>query len=253
MLFIDGICFAYQKREVLKDISCRMNTGNVIAILGRNGSGKTTLLKTINRILKPHRGTVLVNGAPVSVMSNNEIAKMIGYVPQRSSSVRCTVFDAVLLGRKPHIRWRVSSKDVDVVKGIIELMGLQQYLLRDTNELSGGEFQKVVIARALAQEPKILLLDEPVNHLDIKNQIETLYHIKEITTKLNIVTVIVIHDINLSMRFADKYLLLKDGLIYAFGGREVINEQNIWEVFGLDVKITMIDEIPFVNPSIRYM
>jgi iron complex transport system ATP-binding protein len=252
MLFIDGIYFAYQKREVLKNISCRMKAGNVIAVLGRNGSGKTTLLRTINRILKPCRGTVSINGAPVSMMSNNEIAKTIGYVPQRSSSVRCTVFDAVLLGRKPHIRWQVSSKDVDVVMGIIELMGLQQYLQRDTNELSGGEFQKVVIARALAQEPKILLLDEPVNHLDIKNQIETLCHIKEITTKLDIITVIVIHDINLSMRFADKYLLLKDGLVYAFGGREVIEEQNIREVFGLDVKITTIDETPFVNPSIKY-
>jgi iron complex transport system ATP-binding protein len=130
-------------------------------------------------------------------------------------------------------------------------MGLQQHILRDTNELSGGEFQKVVIARALAQEPKILLLDEPVNHLDIKNQIETLLHIREITTKLHIVTIIVIHDINLSMRFSDKYLLLKDGSVYAFGSRQIINEQNIREVFGLDVKITEIDGSPFISPYIK--
>ncbi len=228
-----------------------MNAGDVVAILGRNGSGKTTLLKTINRILDPYRGTVLVDGSPVFTMSNNEIAKTIGYVPQRSSGIRCTVFDAILLGRKPHIKWQVTSKDIEIVREIIELMGLQQHLLRDTNELSGGEFQKVLIARALAQEPKILLLDEPVNHLDIKNQIETLWHIREITNKLHIVTIIVIHDINLSMRFSDKYLLLKDGCIYAFGGREIMNEQNIREVFGLDVKITIIDETPFVNPYIR--
>jgi iron complex transport system ATP-binding protein len=251
MLSVDGICFAYRKREVLKNISCNMNAGDVVAILGRNGSGKTTLLKTINRILKPSRGTVMVDGSSVFMMSNNEIARTIGYVPQRSSGIRCTVFDSILLGRKPHIKWRVTSKDIEIVRGIIDLMGLQQHLLRDTNELSGGEFQKVLIARALAQEPKILLLDEPVNHLDIKNQIETLLHLREITTKLHIVTIIVIHDINLSMRFSDKYLLLKDGSIYAFGSRQIINEQNIREVFGLDVKITEIDGSPFISPCIK--
>jgi iron complex transport system ATP-binding protein len=228
-----------------------MNAGEVVSILGRNGSGKTTLLKTINRILKPHRGTVLVDGAPVFTMSNNEIAKTIGYVPQRSSGIRCTVFDAILLGRKPYIRWQVSSKDIEIVRGIIEFMGLQEHLLRDTSELSGGEFQKVLIARALAQEPKILLLDEPVNHLDIKNQIETLWHIREITNKLHIVTIIVIHDINLAMRFSDKYLFLKDGCVYAFGSREMMNEENIRQVFGIDVKITEIDSVPFINPCIK--
>jgi len=220
----------------------------VVTILGRNGSGKTTLLKTINRILKPCRGAVLVEGTPVMTMSNSDIAKTIGYVPQRSGGIRCTVFEAVLLGRKPHIRWQVSAGDLEIVREIISLMGLQENVMRDTTELSGGEFQKVLIARALAQEPKILLLDEPVNHLDIKNQIETLMHIREITDKLHIVSIIVLHDINLSLRFSDKYLLLKDGSIYAFGGREVINEQTIREVFGIDVMVSAIDDMPFVYP-----
>jgi iron complex transport system ATP-binding protein len=251
MLSVDGICFSYRQHEVLKNISCSMNAGEVVSILGRNGSGKTTLLKTMNRILKPHRGTVLVEGASVFTMSNNEIAKTIGYVPQRASGIRCTVFDAILLGRKPYIRWQVSSKDIEIVRGIIEFVGLQEHILRDTTELSGGEFQKVLIARALAQEPKILLLDEPVNHLDIKNQIETLWHIRQITKKLNIVTVIVIHDINLAMRFSDQYLLLKNGCIHAFGSRVIMNEENMREVFGLDVKIAVIDKIPLVYPYIK--
>jgi iron complex transport system ATP-binding protein len=251
MLSVDGICFSYRKHEVLKNISCSMNAGEVVSILGRNGSGKTTLLKTINGILKPQRGTVLVEGTPVFTMPSNEIAQTIGYVPQRSGGIRCTVFDAILLGRKPYIRWQVSSRDIEIVREIIEFMGLQEQILRDTSELSGGEFQKVLIARALAQEPKILLFDEPVNHLDIKNQIETLWHIREITNKLHIVTIIVIHDINLAMRFSDKYLLLKDGSVYAFGSREMMNEENIRAVFGIDVKITIIDKTPYVHPRIN--
>lgn len=249
MLRINGICFSYGKGDVLENISCNIGEGEVVAILGRNGSGKTTLLKTINRLLKPYRGTVVIGDILASTMSHKEISKIIGYVPQKSDSSRCTVFDAILLGRKPYIRWTVSERDIQIVKEMSELMGLQQQIMRNTTELSGGEFQKVIIARALAQEPKILLLDEPVNHLDIKNQIEALWHISDITKKLNIITMIVLHDLNMAMRFSDKYLLLKDGHIFAFGSQEVMNEKNIKEVFDISVHVMKINGATFLIPK----
>lgn len=250
MIIVDGISFKYKEREVLRDIRFQIEKGNIVSLLGVNGSGKTTLIKTINRILRPYRGTVLIDELDVGRMTDNQLASTFGYMPQKSNGVFCTVYEAVLLGRKPHIRWNVTEKDEEKVRLILRLMGLEDFALRNTNELSGGELQKVIIARALAQEPTVLLLDEPINHLDIKNQIEVMNLITDITRRLKIITIVVMHDLNTALRFSDKFILLKDGQIYTFGDRKVLNPDSIKEVFGIDTFIYDIRGIPVVMPLV---
>lgn len=248
MIVVDGVSFKYKEREVLKDISFQIEKGDIVTLLGINGSGKSTLLKTMNKILKPYKGTILINNENVESVSGNQLASIIGYMPQKSNGVFCTVYEAVLLGRKPHIKWSISKKDEEVVYSILRLMGLEDFAMRNTLELSGGELQKVIIARALAQEPTVLLLDEPINHLDIRNQIEVMKLIRNITKKLNIITIVVMHDLNIALRFCDKFLMLKDRRIFASGDRSIVNAVTIKDVFHLETIIHSIKGIPIVIP-----
>lgn len=248
MIRLEQISFSYDKKEVLSNISMELKSGDMIAVLGVNGSGKTTLLKIIGGILKPNRGSVFIEGRPIYKIGRHEFAKTVAYLPQKSNGVFCSVFDAVLLGRKPHIGLEASRHDIEITGRIIEMLGLEDYAFRITTELSGGELQKVVIARALAQEPKILLLDEPINHLDIKNQLEIMILLKKITKELNITTVIVLHDLSAAMRYSDSFVLLKGGRLYAYGGREVITPHTIRDVYHIDATIKDINGIPVVVP-----
>ncbi len=249
MIIVDGISFKYKEREVLRDINFKIEKGTIVSLLGVNGSGKTTLLRTLNRILKPHRGTVFVDGLDTRRMKDNQLASTFGYMPQKSNGVFCTVYEAVLLGRKPHISWNVTEKDEEKIRSILKIIGLEDFSHRNTKELSGGELQKVIIARALAQEPAVLLLDEPINHLDIRNQIEVMNLISAITKRLKIITITVMHDLNTALRFSDKFILLKDGQIYAFGERDVLNADTIKEVFGINMSVENIKGIPIVMPN----
>jgi iron complex transport system ATP-binding protein len=242
MIVVDGVCFKYKEREVLKNINFQIEKGDIVSLLGINGSGKSTLLKTINKILKPYKGTVLIDNDDVQDMSGNQLASLIGYMPQKTNGVFCTVYEAVLLGRKPHIKWNVSKKDEDIVYSILRLMGLEDFAMRNTLELNGGELQKVIIARALAQEPTIFLLDEPINHLDIRNQIEVMNLMRHITKKLNIITIVVMNDLNIYLRFCDKFLMLKNGLVFAFGDREVMNRETLREVYNIDIIIKEVTD-----------
>ena len=176
ILTVQGIQFTYPGRSVLESISFSVERGEFLAVLGTNGTGKTTLLKCINRILKPAAGTVLVGKDSVSTLSRNALSKKVGYVEQQRTGSRATVFNAVLLGRKPYIEWDITQKDMEIASQALETLGLSEYALRFLDELSGGELQKVIIARALAQEPELLLMDEPTSSLDLKNQLEVLAH-----------------------------------------------------------------------------
>jgi iron complex transport system ATP-binding protein len=249
ILSVYGVSFSYGRNEILKNIEFRVDGGEVVSILGENGSGKSTLLRTINRILKPHKGTVLIDGRAIRKMSRKEVAKTIGYMPQKSNGVYCNVFEAILLGRKPHIGWHISKKDMETVRLILAMMNLEKYAMRYTNELSGGELQKVILARALAQEPQILLLDEPINHLDIKNQLEVMELLRNITKKMNLVSMVVMHDINTALRFSDKFLMIRDGEVVASGDKNIMNPENIRKVFNVDVIIEEISGIPVVVPA----
>lgn len=247
MLKIENLTAGYDDREVLKEVNLKFNSGFVYAILGPNGSGKSTLLRTIDRILKPKKGKVYIDGEDIRKFSAKEIAKKIAYLPQRSNSTPYSlVFDAILLGRKPHISFEPSERDLEVVERIIEDFGLKDFAFRKINELSGGEVQKVLIARALAQEPQVLLLDEPVNHLDPKNQIEILKILKKLTGNLNLTTVIVLHDINLAIQFADYFIFMKNGEIYQTGDCKIIEPSLIKDVYDIDVKIIELDRRKFV-------
>lgn len=248
ILTVQGIQFQYPGRSVLEGVSFSVEKGEFLAILGTNGTGKTTLLKCINRILKPTTGTVLVGKDPVSALSRNALARAIGYVEQQRAGSRATVFNAVLLGRKPYIEWDITHRDMEIASQALETLGLSGYALRYLDELSGGELQKVVIARALAQEPQVLLMDEPTSSLDLKNQLEVLNLIRQITQERGIAAVVAMHDLNLSLRFADKFCLLKDKTIFAAGGQEVMTPENIEVVYAIPVTISSHNGHRFVIP-----
>ncbi|SHE97007.1 ABC transporter ATP-binding protein [Caloramator proteoclasticus] len=248
ILRVDNLTFSYHSKLVLDKVSFSIDRGECVAILGINGAGKSTLLKCINRILTPEGGCVFIDSIDITKMHQIDIAKNIGYVPQRTNTTRMTVFDAVLLGRRPYIKIDATNEDIDIVNDILKNLSLEDYSLKYIDELSGGEFQKVLIARALAQQPKVLLLDEPTSSLDLKNQIEVLDFIKDIAKKNGISVVVVIHDLNLALRFADKYILMRDSRIYSVGGEEVITEESIRDVYSVDVKIENISNKKIIIP-----
>ena len=237
ILSVQGIRFHYPGRPVLDEVSFAVEKGQVLAILGTNGTGKTTLLKCINRILVPAAGTVFVGDERVAGLSRNALAQRVGYVEQQRAGSRATVFNAVLLGRKPYIRWDITQTDMEIASQAMDTLGLGDYALRYLDELSGGELQKVVIARALAQEPEVLLMDEPTSSLDLKNQLEVLNLIRQISRERGIAAVVAMHDLNLALRFADRFLLLKDKTIFAAGGPEVMTPENIESVYAVPVTI----------------
>jgi len=248
ILEVKNVSFSYGKFPVLSHISFGVKRGKVVSILGVNGVGKSTLLKCINGILKVHNGKILINGKDTGRMNRTEIAQEISYVPQRSEAPFITVFDTVLLGRKPYIKWDVTENDIEITKDVLKMLDLEILSLRYITELSGGEFQKAVIARALVQQPKVMLLDEPTNSLDIKNQFEVMNIIKKISRVHNIASVVVMHDINLALRFSDRFILLKEGEIFASGGMEIITPENIESVYEIPVTVEKIKGHTVVEP-----
>ena len=235
-LEIKGVSFGYGSMPALEDVTMSLGDGEIVSLVGPNGSGKTTLLKCINMILKFQKGTVLVEEKDISKLKLKELAKLLSYVPQSAGrSFPSTVFEIVLIGRKPYVDWSVSSRDKEIVSNILSLMGLKEMALRQSNELSGGEYQKVLIARALAQEPQVLLLDEPTSNLDLKHQLDVLNLITSIVKKKNIAAVMAMHDLNLASRFSNKMIFLNGGKIYDAGKPEnVLTERNIRKVYGVE-------------------
>lgn len=248
ILSVQGLKFGYSSRAVLKDVDFTVSKGDCLAVLGTNGAGKSTLLKCLNRILKPQSGCIYVKRDEVSKLSRTQLAQRVGYVAQKQECSRTTVFDTVLLGRKPYIKWDISQKDREIARRVLELLELESYAFRYLDELSGGELQKVVIARALAQEPDLLLLDEPTSNLDLKNQLEVVSIIKRVAQSQQIAAIVTMHDLNLAMRFADKFLLLKKGSIYAAGGVDIMTPENVESVYSVPVTIEQCRNVPIVVP-----
>ncbi len=239
-LTINKLSFSYAGRSVLKDLNLSVNMGEVLSIVGPNGSGKSTFLKCVNRVLKVNQNTVFVDGNDVSKLDLKALSKILGYVPQSSSSAfPFTVFEMVLMGRKPYIGWSLSQKDTDIVAEVMDFIGIGAFADRPFNELSGGEQQKVIIARALAQQPQFLLLDEPTSSLDIRHQLEILCILKSLIQNKNCSVIMAMHDLNLATRFSDVMVLLKDGKVFAAGSpKEVLTEANITEVYRVRCKVT---------------
>ena len=235
---VEELNFSYgEGPNVLKNVSFQLHKNEVLGVVGPNGSGKSTLLKSINGILKVNSGTIKLNGQSIQNLSRNEIAKIIGYVPQNEEKeFPSTVFDTILLGRRPYITWKPTSKDLKIVSDIIDLLDLRELSMRDVNQLSGGQKQKVMVGRSLAQEPDILLLDEPTSDLDLRHQLEVLKIIEDQVSNEKS-AILAIHDLNLASRFCDKILILDDGEVYDFGGTEVLSRENIESVYGVKVTI----------------
>ena len=250
MVNVKNISFAYSKnaKPVLENVSFDIEDGLCTAILGVNGAGKSTLLKCIDRIIPARQGTVLVDGKDVFSMRSNEMARNIAYVAQDARSVDMTVFDAVLLGRKPYIQWDATEEDRRIVRDIIHKMNLDAYMLRNMSELSGGEAQKVMLARALAQQPKLLLLDEPTSNLDPRNQHEVLQTVRTIARENKICVLTVLHDLNLAIRYCDRFLFLKDSGVFSYGGMETMISENIEKVYGMHVHVLFSMGIPVTVP-----
>lgn len=249
MLEVRGLRFSYGRGETLKDIAFSLSEGELLFILGPNGSGKTTLLKCLNLILKP-KGSIYLDGLSLKELSTKEIAKLFGYVPQRGEISFLTVFDAVLLGRRPYIGWGAKDEDIKIAEEAIRLLRIEHLALRRVSELSGGELQLVMLARAFAQEPKYLLLDEPTNNLDIRNQTEVMRLLKDAVKGKGISAIVTVHDVNLALSYADKVLVLKDGEIYALGDRWVIDEKLLFEVYGIRADIFRFDGRAVIIPEI---
>ncbi len=246
MLSIAGIEFSYNSHPVLKDIHLELAPGQVLAVLGVNGAGKSTFLKCINRILRIRKGSILLQDKDVLHMPGEEIARHMGYVPQRYGEEELAVFDAVLLGRKPYMKWKADEKDLEIVETTLRQMELEKLAMRPVNTLSGGEMQKVILARALAQEPDLLLLDEPTSNLDLKNQLEVMGLVHAAVKDRGLSAIICLHDINLAFRYADRFLMLKDGQVHTQGGRETITPEAIHQVYGVEVLLGEVQGHPIV-------
>jgi len=246
---IKDLTFSYKSNKILDDLNISVDDSEIVSLVGPNGSGKTTLIKCIDRILKP-RGSILLEGREVQEMKQQEIARQIGYVPQSSATpLATTVFDTVLMGRRPHIGWRVSDFDLDKVSDTLERLNLQDLAMRDFGQLSGGQKQKVLIARALVQEPTVLLLDEPTSNLDMKHQLDVLETISSMVKEKGISAVMAIHDLNLAARFSDKLVMLKKGVVYASGSPiDLLSEKNISDVYGVEAIVMRSLDKPCIVP-----
>ena len=242
MMEVKNLCYHYKGcPESLKDVSFTMEPGQFLAILGNNGVGKSTLLKCFNHILKPDSGEVLLDGQNLLKLSSREVAKQVAFVSQSVPNTQMTVHDVVMLGRRPYMKWGFTEQDHNIVHDAMHRLDVEDMRGRFLNQLSGGEKQKVMLARALAQQPKILLLDEPTSALDIQNQYGVLKMVRNICQKDNMIAVMVIHDLNLALRFCDRFLLLKDGQVYRHGARSILDSTALREVYGVDAQLVEID------------
>jgi iron complex transport system ATP-binding protein len=249
---IQDVTFSYHSTPSLTNITLNLKESEVLGMVGPNGSGKTTLLKCINKILEPKQGKILLGEQAIKKMNRLDVAKHIGYVPQSSlgSSEALPVFEMVLMGRRPHINWQSSEKDNEKVWEVLKLLSIENIAMRNFYELSGGEQQRVLIARSLAQEAKILLLDEPTSNLDIRHQLEVMELTRRIVTEEHLTAAIAIHDLNLASRYCTKIAMMKNGKIFAAGdSREVLTCENIRSVYGVEVLIRNYDkEVPYIIP-----
>lgn len=238
MLKVDNLCFAYQKKKVLREVSFTVDRGELVCLLGANGSGKTTILKCLNGILKPCAGEILLDGLNISTLNQREIARYISVVPQEHSMVfSYHVLDVVTMGVTPYLGFGRMPVEEDYFKAkqILHLLGIENLTYRNYNRLSGGERQLVLIARALMQDTHYLVMDEPTSHLDFKNQYLLMLELKKLTRQgRGIITAL--HDPNLALKFCDRIIIIKDGRVLARGKTgQVMTGENLKKAYGIDI------------------
>ena len=243
MLKVDNLHFRYSKHgnPVLNGASLQLKQGEIGILLGKNGSGKTTLFKNILGIEKPESGSMRFDGENLLKMNRRERARRIAYVPQDIHFGALSVFDSILMGRVSYFGLKAGPDDYLAVEKIIADMGLQSFAHRNVDELSGGERQKIAIARAMAQEPKLMVFDEPTGNLDIANEQLIIEEAKKLARQKNISILSSLHDLNQALYFGDKFFFLKNGVVKYAGGKEIVTETVIRDIFDIDVRIVEID------------
>ena len=238
-LSVNSLSQGYGDKIVIRDINMEAESGEVVTILGPNGTGKSTLIKTICNIMQPKEGSIEIDGRDIRGITRKDYAKIVGYVPQTSSFFGIsTVYDTVLIGRRPYVNWSYTKKDIEIAADSMIKMKVDDLYDRNVNELSGGQRQRVTLARSLAQDPSFYIFDEPTSALDLRNQLDTLKVMRNIIKEKNACMVIAMHDLNLALRYSDKVLVIKDSRTYNFGPtEEVITERMIKDVYGVDAEI----------------
>jgi iron complex transport system ATP-binding protein len=236
-----NISFGYDSQDVLKDISLQFPKGEFTSIVGPNGSGKSTLLKAISSVLKPRESSVFLDGSDLASISKKEIARIMSVVPQNTAlEFDYKVVDVVLMGRYPYIK-RFKGEtvlDKEIAKENMEYTNTWYLKDRSFNELSGGERQRVILAQALTQQPKILLLDEPISHLDLQHQIEILNLIKKLSMDQSLTVIAVLHDLNMAANYSDNIVMMKDGQVrYEGAPTEALTAEHIKYIFNIDVQV----------------
>ena len=248
MLTLQNVFAGYGAGDVVKNISLNVKAGENLSIIGPNGCGKTTLLKAIANLL-PFRGDIAFDGRSIRKMKHKEIALKIAMLSQISGIYfSYTVFDAVMMGRYLHIKDRLlglpSDHDKKQVMDCLAAVGLSGEKDKEITKLSGGQLQRVFLARTLAQEPEIILLDEPTNHLDLKNQIELVEYLKHWAANGRRAVIGVMHDINLAMRLSDNLLIMKDGGIQAYGKvNQTVSGEILKKTYEIDVALYMRESL----------
>lgn len=238
----ENINVILDKYNILKGINMEVDNKELVGIIGPNGSGKSTFLKCLYRVLKPSEGVIKLDGIDMRSISVKESSKMVGVLSQHNNyNFDFTVKDIVLMGRSPHKKFmeRDNKEDYDIVNNALENVDMLDFKDRTFQSLSGGEQQRVILARALAQNPKCLILDEPTNHLDIKHQLQLM----KIVRNLNIEVIAAIHDLNIAAMYCDKIFVLKDGEIIKYGKpKDVLTKKLIKDVYEVDSKIIVDKE-----------
>jgi iron complex transport system ATP-binding protein len=240
-LRLDNVSLGYGKRIVLHNVTLEAKPGEMLGIIGPNGSGKSTLIRGITRLIQPSSGKIFLDGTDVAHINRQKLAQLMAVVPQNPALPEpFTALEVVLMGRTPHLgllRYE-GKKDLAIVKGVMKATQTLAFAERRVGELSGGERQRLTIARALAQEPKIILMDEPTANLDINYQMETLGLARQLCRKHKLIVVVTLHDLNLASQYCDRLVLLSNGKVYRQGIPEkVINAQTIKDVYGAEVYV----------------
>lgn len=257
ILDVTDVSFRYRgaARDALAGVSLAVAAGEFVALLGPNGSGKTTLVRVALGLHPPRTGNALVLGRPAEEWPRRELARVVGVVPQREDNLfPQRVRETVRLGRYPHLgAWTAErAEDHAAVEGALERCDVAAFADRWLWSLSGGEYQRVRIARALAQEPQLLVLDEPTASLDLRHEMELFELVRGLVNDSGLAAVLVTHDVNLAARFADRLVLLADGVVRAAGVPADVLRRDVAEaVFGWPLDISTFDDRPQLTPLRR--
>ena len=252
MIKIEGVRFAYGSVEALKGLTIEGKRGQFIGLIGPNGSGKSTLLRCINGVLKPKAGCIMVDGNDVCKMKLSEMAQMCSNVPTEfPEDFNLTVLDLVFMGRYPYVQglWWEKEEDEDIVMKALRDFHVEHLKNRRISEISSGEKQRALLAKAVVQTPKVMLVDEPSAHLDLKYKLESMEYLRSLLAN-GISIIVASHDINLLVKYCDKVIILSDGEIVAYGDpKDVITEDLIRQVYGVEAEIMRNNGSIFIIPK----